>query len=420
MAISNYAKTAKGLVSTTGWTFIGNALGAAIQLLQLLLIASLFAPEVVADWGAAWAFATPMALFATLNLPTISSADIDNRFKQREMFLLLGISFIAIGILSIATTGPFSSTNTISLLTIQMLVCRGAESASALQLARLLRENQTKSFALISVSRTITASLVFACVLVLSQSPGVALLSAAASQGCMMLLHTSSRGPRIYPVSTSSPIKALILIALAGGIFSLSLSLESYLPRIVSASILSTSDMAQLTIAGQLSLAAVVIMRAVDQAMVPTFARMRLSGDAIATARITALIVIAVGIIGSPIVYLAAKLLVHYLLPSHYRGSEALIALLTVGNVVKMCAVPYSAILRSSNRYGMLILFYVSCAVLTSLIVLAAYSRMGLLGVGVSIIIGQAALSCGLIVTIEFTMKQWPGKTTLRVESMAA
>jgi O-antigen/teichoic acid export membrane protein len=266
------------LLSNAAWLLAGNTCYAVCQWGMLVALAKLGGPHMVGEFALGLATASPLFLFANLQLRPIAVTDVRNEHSFGDYLgLRLATTAIALAIAAILARIYGAEAGWVLLA---IATAKAFESISDLLHGDLQRREWMRRIALWLILKGIASVVAVAVVLRLTNSTAAGAAAMAAVFGAVLLggeMRTAPAG--FHPRWRTATVKRLIRVAVPMGAVTMLISLSANIPRYFMERARGASELGIFAALAYLTMAGSTLINALGQSAVPRLSAMHAAGD---------------------------------------------------------------------------------------------------------------------------------------------
>jgi O-antigen/teichoic acid export membrane protein len=389
------------------WTLAGNITYAGCQWGILIAIARLGSPEMVGQFALVMAVATPVFMFANLNLRYVQVTDVLDRYRPQD-YVSLRLLTSACAFLVLLAVGLCSSDMLAVGLVVASVACmKASESVSDVLHGIQHKRERMRAINIARAVRGVLSLVVVTILLATTGSLSEAMIGLAVVNTFVLLAidiptaTTVADGPSdFHPFAFHLRVGTLCQLAwisLPVGLGSAMLSLNLNLPRYFIAHYLDTTLLGQYAAAAYLLVATDMVVRSARITALPRLARL-FAEDRIAefcwlTWRLM-LLGFASVLPFLILVWIGGGTFLAWIYGPDYRNVADVFFWLMVANLIWQSSVP-TAVLWALHRYWTDLALRVATTFVIALAALLLIPRHGLIGAAWSMVAGRSIASLG-------------------------
>ena len=407
------------------WTLVGNVVYAVCLWGQLALLTKLGTTGTVGRFALASAVATPVIMFAQLQLRSVLASDARGQFVFRDYF---GVRLVLLppALLVVLAVGLLAYNPAQTVIIMLFALGRAIESVSDMLYGYQQQQERLDLVAISMMIKGSVALLAFGAVFVLTDSLAWGLTANAAAwlmplfafdlPRCRALLRAAGGGS-LWPRWRWSTARPMILLALPMGLVMLAIQMRNTVPRTLLEAKRSEAELGVFSALAYLAVAGTTVVLSLSQASLARFGRHHAEGrpDLMRAVLVRMMALgLALGVAGVLVAWVAGRPLLRWLYSAEYAAQTRLLVLIMADGGMMYLASLLGAPATAMRLFrGQLVVQVSSVALLCGLGWLLI-PRLGMQGAALTMLGG------GVWVTAGYAWLVWRGLRSMDAVAGAA
>ena len=393
--MSNATPKISGTVGAVAYSVTGQLSYVIAQMIVLAALTRFHGAEAVGAFGLAMAIATPVFLLANMGMRTGLATDVQRRFGF-DSYLGLTLLTACLGVVGTVLIGRLLLTEPAAQgLLLVIALMKASESVSLLAYGAFQLVGRMERVALSLSLRGWSSALIFTLLLASGASVASAFMAQLVIWAAVAMLHDFPRASRLMTRHLTRPtfaVRPLFRLAQENAPLSISAFLNAVmnaLPRLIIERVLGLEAVGIFTVAAYFLQAGVMVVEAVNQALLGRFAIWRQAPETADTRRIIIRLLIiatALSLAGLTLVYLGGEWLLVAGFGPEFGGAAPLLMLMALALCTKLYGIVPQVVLHSDRRFFLYMIYQAVSVVLTFSLLVILVPLYGLTGAGTTIL----------------------------------